>query len=86
AGRAPPPGPPPPGGAPPPGPVAGLLSRGDLLRAAGLRLPWGVAAGHLLRTHGLLTSASADPRTPEELAALADGTGPGGRAASRGAS
>ncbi len=68
------------------GPVAGLLSRGDLLRAAGLRLPWGVAAGHLLRTHGLLTSASADPRTPEELAALADGTGPGGRAASRGAS
>ncbi|NEC28519.1 ATP-binding cassette domain-containing protein [Streptomyces sp. SID8111] len=66
------------------GPVAGLLSRTDLLRAAGLRLPWGVAAGHLLRTQGLLTSASSGPRTPEELAALADKTGPGGRAASRG--
>ncbi|MGW6293028.1 energy-coupling factor ABC transporter ATP-binding protein [Streptomyces sp. NPDC055058] len=67
------------------GPVAALLSRTDLLRAAGLRLPWGVAAGHLLRTRGLLADASVDPRTPEELAALADGTGPGGRAASRGA-
>ncbi|MBD9734693.1 ATP-binding cassette domain-containing protein [Streptomyces sp. H28] len=65
------------------GPVAGLLSRTDLLRAAGLRLPWGVAAGHLLRTRGLLADASGDPRTPEELAALADGTGPGGRAAPR---
>ncbi|MEU3948581.1 ATP-binding cassette domain-containing protein [Streptomyces sp. NPDC029526] len=53
------------------GPVAGLLARTDLLAAAGLRLPWGVAAGHVLRTRGLLGDASAGPRTAEELLALA---------------
>ncbi len=53
------------------GPVGELLARTDLLRAAGLRLPWGVAAGLLLRARGLPADAAAAPRTPEELAALA---------------
>ncbi|MFC8843162.1 energy-coupling factor ABC transporter ATP-binding protein [Streptomyces griseoincarnatus] len=53
------------------GPVAAMLSRRDLLTAAGLRLPWGVAAGLFLRAHGARTDGDAGPRTPEELAALA---------------
>ncbi|WP_431994211.1 energy-coupling factor ABC transporter ATP-binding protein [Streptomyces griseoflavus] len=53
------------------GPVAELLARTDLLRAAGLRLPWGVAAGLFLRARGLTADADAGPRTPQELAALA---------------
>ncbi|MBT3153787.1 ATP-binding cassette domain-containing protein [Streptomyces sp. CHD11] len=53
------------------GAVSGLLARTDLLRAAGLRLPWGVAAGHFLRVRGLLAESDAGPRTPEELAAMA---------------
>ncbi|MFI8091892.1 energy-coupling factor ABC transporter ATP-binding protein [Streptomyces sp. NPDC086080] len=53
------------------GHVAELLARDDLLRAAGLRLPWGVAAGQLLRGRGLLADAATGPRTPEELAAMA---------------
>ncbi|GGV28601.1 energy-coupling factor ABC transporter ATP-binding protein [Streptomyces griseoflavus] len=53
------------------GPVAELLARTDLLRAAGLRLPWGVAAGLFLRARGLTADAAAGPRTPQELAALA---------------
>ncbi|CAL9392640.1 Cobalt import ATP-binding protein CbiO [Streptomyces sp. enrichment culture] len=66
------------------GPVAGLLARTDLLAAAGLRLPWGVAAGHVLRTRGLLGDASAGPRTAEELLALADDGGLADRPAPRG--
>ncbi|MEV5271469.1 ATP-binding cassette domain-containing protein [Streptomyces werraensis] len=53
------------------GPAPQMLSRRDLLTAAGLRLPWGVAAGLLLRAHGVRTGGGAGPRTPEELAALA---------------
>ncbi|MBC2907463.1 energy-coupling factor ABC transporter ATP-binding protein [Streptomyces cupreus] len=47
-----------------------MLARTDLLREAGLRLPWGVAAAELLRGQGLLSDGAAGPRTPEELAAL----------------
>lgn len=54
------------------GPVAAVLARTDLLQQAGLRLPWGVAAGHLLRGQGLLAATAPGPRTPDELAALAD--------------
>jgi cobalt/nickel transport system ATP-binding protein len=54
------------------GPTAVTLARADLLRQAGLGLPWGVAAARLLRARGLLTPSAAGPRTPEELAALAD--------------
>ncbi|MGW5623271.1 ATP-binding cassette domain-containing protein [Streptomyces olivaceus] len=54
------------------GPTAATLARTDLLRRAGLRLPWGVAAAGLLRARGLLTDTAAGPRTPEELAALGD--------------
>ncbi|GAA3496559.1 ATP-binding cassette domain-containing protein [Streptomyces prasinosporus] len=50
------------------GPAAGTLARTDLLRAAGLRLPWGVAVGRLLRAQGLLADTAVGPRTPEELA------------------
>ncbi|MFE9628250.1 energy-coupling factor ABC transporter ATP-binding protein [Streptomyces sp. NPDC006527] len=53
------------------GPAAAALARTDLLRQAGLRLPWGIAAARLLRTQGLLTESEAGPRSPEELAALA---------------
>ncbi|MGX9877150.1 ATP-binding cassette domain-containing protein [Streptomyces cellulosae] len=53
------------------GPAAEMLSRRDLLTAAGLRLPWGVAAGLFLRARGPAGTADAGPRTPEELAALA---------------
>ncbi|MEF9907113.1 energy-coupling factor ABC transporter ATP-binding protein [Streptomyces sp. P9-A2] len=52
------------------GPVAEMLARTDLLAAAGLRLPWGIAAARLLRAQGLLTAPATGPRTPEELAAL----------------
>lgn len=54
------------------GPTAATLARTDLLRRAGLRLPWGVAAAGLLRARGLLADTAAGPRTPEELAALDD--------------
>ncbi|GGZ40991.1 energy-coupling factor ABC transporter ATP-binding protein [Streptomyces poonensis] len=53
------------------GPAVTMLARTDLLRRAGLRLPWGVAAAELLRAQGLLTGSAAGPRTPEELSALA---------------
>jgi cobalt/nickel transport system ATP-binding protein len=53
------------------GPVATMLARTDLLQQAGLRLPWGIAVAQLLREQGLLTDDSSRPRTPEELAALA---------------
>lgn len=52
------------------GPAATLLARTDLLRQAGLRLPWGVVAARLLRERGLLSEEAAGPRTPEELAAM----------------
>lgn len=52
------------------GPAAVMLARKDLLRQAGLRLPWGVAAAELLLAQGLLTDAAAAPRTPEELSAF----------------
>ncbi len=52
------------------GPAATTLARTDLLQQAGLRLPWGVAAAQLLRSHGLLTAAADGPRTAEDLAAL----------------
>lgn len=55
------------------GPAATVLARTDLLRAAGLRLPWGAAAAQLLRAQGLLTDTQPGPRTPAELAALAAG-------------
>ena len=55
------------------GPAATVLARTDLLRAAGLRLPWGAAAAQLLRAQGLLTETQPGPRTPAELAALAAG-------------
>ncbi|WP_431775083.1 energy-coupling factor ABC transporter ATP-binding protein [Streptomyces cucumeris] len=55
------------------GPAATALSRTDLLRQAGLRLPWGVATAGLLRARGMLTDTEPGPRTPDELAALAAG-------------
>ncbi|EFE66504.1 predicted protein [Streptomyces viridosporus ATCC 14672] len=48
-----------------------MLARTDLLAAAGLRLPWGVAAAHLLRARGLSADTATGPRTPEELPAAA---------------
>ncbi|WP_044384854.1 energy-coupling factor ABC transporter ATP-binding protein [Streptomyces cyaneogriseus] len=58
------------------GPAAATLARADLLRQAGLRLPWGVAVARLLSAQGALAPGTAGPRTPEELAALvAAGTG-----------
>ncbi|MFI9614563.1 ATP-binding cassette domain-containing protein [Streptomyces sp. NPDC052023] len=53
------------------GPASENLARAELLREAGLRLPWGVAAAELLRGQGLLDGTAAGPRTAEELAALA---------------
>ncbi|MFE4667255.1 energy-coupling factor ABC transporter ATP-binding protein [Streptomyces sp. NPDC056716] len=53
------------------GPVAATLARTDLLAAAGLRLPWGVAAAGLLRARGLLGEGQRGPLTAEELAGLA---------------
>ncbi|CAL9391601.1 Cobalt import ATP-binding protein CbiO [Streptomyces sp. enrichment culture] len=65
-----------PGGGVHTGPAADLLARADLLREAGLRLPWGVAVARLLCARGVLAQGEAGPRTPEELAALvAAGTG-----------
>ncbi|MER5635209.1 energy-coupling factor ABC transporter ATP-binding protein [Streptomyces nitrosporeus] len=58
------------------GPASVVLGRDDLLAAAGLRLPWGVAVAHLLRARGLPDAPV--PRTPSELADLAEripGTG-----------
>ncbi|MGW0718734.1 energy-coupling factor ABC transporter ATP-binding protein [Streptomyces sp. NPDC002778] len=52
------------------GPAPEMLARTDLLRAVGLRLPWGVAAAQLLRERGLLGDGVPGPRTPDELAAL----------------
>lgn len=52
------------------GPASTMLARTDLLQQAGLRLPWGVAAAQLLRSHGLLTDSGDGPRTAEDLAAL----------------
>jgi cobalt/nickel transport system ATP-binding protein len=52
------------------GPAPVMLARTDLLRQAGLRLPWGVAATRLLRAQGLLDEAAPGPRDAEELAAL----------------
>ncbi|MGX1134478.1 cobalt/nickel transport system ATP-binding protein [Streptomyces glaucescens] len=52
------------------GPASELLARTDLLRQAGLRLPWGVAAARLLSVQGLLPDPADGPRTAEELAAL----------------
>ncbi|GGV71268.1 putative ABC transporter ATP-binding protein [Streptomyces griseoloalbus] len=52
------------------GPAADMLARTDLLAAAGLRLPWGVAVARLLRERGWLAGDTAGPRTAEELAAL----------------
>ncbi|WP_407555133.1 ATP-binding cassette domain-containing protein [Streptomyces sp. Pv4-95] len=52
------------------GPAPSMLARTDLLQAAGLRLPWGIATAQLLRAHGLLDDATPGPRTAEELAAV----------------
>lgn len=46
-----------------------MLARTDLLGEAGLRLPWGVVASQLLRSHGLLEDSAPGPRTAEQLAA-----------------
>ncbi|MFI2759044.1 energy-coupling factor ABC transporter ATP-binding protein [Streptomyces echinatus] len=53
------------------GPAAATLARTELLRQAGLRLPWGIAAAQLLRFQGLLPGGASGPRTAEELAAMA---------------
>ncbi|MFF7852758.1 ATP-binding cassette domain-containing protein [Streptomyces sp. NPDC007904] len=55
------------------GPAAAMLARADLLAAAGLRLPWGVAVTELLRARGWLTDGAPGPRTAQELAAVALG-------------
>ncbi|MEU1211682.1 energy-coupling factor ABC transporter ATP-binding protein [Streptomyces sp. NPDC005791] len=52
------------------GPAPAMLARTDLLGAAGLRLPWGIATARLLREHGLLDATAPGPRTPEQLAGL----------------
>ncbi|MEU7467622.1 ATP-binding cassette domain-containing protein [Streptomyces sp. NPDC044984] len=62
------------------GPAADMLARTDLLAAAGLRLPWGVAVGRLLRAQGLVTGSATGPRSPEELAALVTASVTGGDA------
>ncbi|MEU6487863.1 ATP-binding cassette domain-containing protein [Streptomyces sp. NPDC046887] len=49
------------------GPVAELLGDRELLAAAGLRRPWGMAVAAVLRERGLLAEGTAGPRTPEEL-------------------
>ncbi|WP_435211720.1 ATP-binding cassette domain-containing protein, partial [Streptomyces sp. bgisy034] len=53
------------------GPADTMLARTELLREAGLRLPWGIAAAGLLRAHGLLADSAPGPRDADELAALA---------------
>ncbi|MFJ9717506.1 energy-coupling factor ABC transporter ATP-binding protein [Streptomyces sp. NPDC101213] len=55
------------------GPAETALARTDLLRAAGLRLPWGIAVARLLAGQGLLPDGRTGPRSPEELAALLTG-------------
>ncbi|MFJ4693786.1 energy-coupling factor ABC transporter ATP-binding protein [Streptomyces sp. NPDC088766] len=55
------------------GPADTSLARTDLLREAGLRLPWGIAVARLLAGQGLLSEGNAGPRSPEELAALLAG-------------
>ncbi|KJK40664.1 cobalt ABC transporter [Streptomyces variegatus] len=55
------------------GPAATALARTDLLREAGLRLPWGAAVTELLRAQGWLARAEQGPRTADELAALVGG-------------
>lgn len=55
------------------GSAAVVLARTDLLAAAGLRLPWGVAAARLLRACALLPDSAAGPRTAEELVAALGG-------------
>ncbi|MFF5899725.1 energy-coupling factor ABC transporter ATP-binding protein [Streptomyces argenteolus] len=52
------------------GPADAVLARTDVLREAGLRLPWGIAGARLLRSHGLLDATVPGPRTAEELAAF----------------
>ncbi|WP_405592212.1 energy-coupling factor ABC transporter ATP-binding protein [Streptomyces sp. NBC_01092] len=54
------------------GPAPEMLARTELLRQAGLRLPWGVAATRLLRAQGLLDDTAPGPRDAAELAAMAD--------------
>ncbi|MBL1288293.1 energy-coupling factor ABC transporter ATP-binding protein [Streptomyces sp. NPDC057067] len=56
------------------GPAPAMLARTDLLREAGLRLPWGVASARLLRAQGLLGSTAPGPRTAEQLADFVPGT------------
>ncbi|MGW1100079.1 energy-coupling factor ABC transporter ATP-binding protein [Streptomyces sp. NPDC002455] len=56
------------------GPAPAMLARTDLLREAGLRLPWGVASARLLRAQGLLDSTNPGPRTAEQLADFVPGT------------
>ncbi|PZT68282.1 ABC transporter ATP-binding protein [Streptomyces sp. SW4] len=58
------------------GPAPDTLARTELLREAGLRLPWGVAVGRLLRERGM-PAGTAVPRTAEELAALVRDAGTG---------
>ncbi|WP_019359614.1 energy-coupling factor ABC transporter ATP-binding protein [Streptomyces sp. AA1529] len=53
------------------GPVDAVLARPELLREAGLGLPWGIAARELLLAYEMLEDAASAPRTPAELAALA---------------
>lgn len=55
------------------GPAAVTLARTDLLAAAGLRLPWGVAAARLLRACDLSPDTAAGPRTAEDLVAALGG-------------
>ncbi|CAM3790317.1 ATP-binding cassette domain-containing protein [Nocardiopsis rhodophaea] len=55
------------------GPVHEVLGDAALLAAARLRPAWGPAVGRALRTSGLLPEGVADPRTPEEVAAVLDG-------------
>ncbi|MFV0131315.1 energy-coupling factor ABC transporter ATP-binding protein [Streptomyces sp. HMX112] len=49
------------------GPVAELLADQELLDAARLRRPWGMAVARVLRERGLLGAGDPGPRTPEEL-------------------
>ncbi|MFJ8861852.1 energy-coupling factor ABC transporter ATP-binding protein [Streptomyces sp. NPDC102451] len=56
------------------GPAPAMLARTDLLREAGLRLPWGIATAGLLRAHGLLDATAPGPRTPEQLTDFVPGT------------
>ncbi|MEN3584440.1 ATP-binding cassette domain-containing protein [Streptomyces sp. ZYX-F-203] len=55
------------------GPTDALLGDPDLLRRAGLRLPWGVAVARLLRAWAAPGDPPSAPRTAEELADFVDG-------------